>query len=218
MKKLIVVLSIGAVFLACFYLFESPNNTKIEKPELREANAKILDGNTISLIQEQTPITQKVKQLKIAKAQCKQRKSHYLTDISDIHQELIQALEDELQQGKTDRELLAYANQYKVFYKNYYDLLLLAKMNIEKPKYNFTTSAEMLLKWQGLSVINRFSRENIPTIVENLKEVEGSISGFSMILPLAKNINKSDVYALLDNEEFNTYLKSPFGIAHSPVI
>ena len=91
-------------------------------------------------------------------------------------------------------------------------------MNIEKPKYNFTTSAEMLLKWQGLSVINRFSRENIPTIVENLKEVEGSISGFSMILPLAKNINKSDVYALLDNEELNTYLKSPFGIAHSPVI
>ena len=153
-----------------------------------------------------------------AKAQCKHKKANFLADVSDIHQELIQALENELKQGKTVRELLAYSNQYKTFYKNYNDLLLLAKINIERPKYNYTKSSEILLKWDGLSVINGFSPESIPTIVEQLKEVEGTLSGFVMTLPLVKNINKSDVYALLDNDQFNTYLESAIGTEHSPVI
>ena len=105
MKKLIVALSIGAVFLACFYLFESIENTKIEKPEQHQVNTKTVNNivSPAESAQNKMSITQRVKQLKIAKVQCKQRKSHYLTDISDIHQELIQVLEDELQQGKTDR-------------------------------------------------------------------------------------------------------------------
>ena len=218
MKKIIGILGVGGILLIGFYLLGSSDNKKIDKPEPLEANTKIVIGNTVSPVQNSTLVIQKVKELKIAKAQCKHKKANFLADVSDIHQELIQALENELKQGKTVRELLAYSNQYKTFYKNYNDLLLLAKINIEKPKYNYTKSSEILLKWDGLSVINGFSPESIPTIVEQLKEVEGTLSGFVMTLPLAKNINKSDVYALLDNDQFNTYLESAIGTEHSPVI
>jgi len=218
MKKLIGFLAVGIAFIACFYLLGSSDNKKVDKPEPLEANTKTVIDNTDASVKNETPITQKVKELKIAKTQCKQKNANFLADVSDIHQELIQALEQELNQGKTDRELLAYSNQYRTFYKNYNDLLLLAKMNIEKPKYNYTKSSEILLKWNGLSVINGFSPENIPNIVEKLKEIEGVLSGLTMTLPLAENINKSDIYALLDNDQFNTYLESAIGIEHSPVV
>ena len=218
MKKTIGILGIGGILLIGFYLQKSSDNSQITKPDQLKASPQTVIDNTDAPAQYNIPVIQKVKELKIAKAQCKHKKANFLADVSDIHQELIQALENELKQGKTVRELLAYSNQYKTFYKNYNDLILLAKINIEKPKYNYTKSSEILLKWDGLSVINVFSPESIPTIVEQLKEVEGTLSGFVMTLPLAKNINKSDVYALLDNEEFNTYLESAIGIEHSPVI
>jgi len=218
MKKLIGFLGVGGVLLIGSYLLGSSDNKKIAKSDQLKPSSKTVIDNTDASVKNETLVINKVKELKIAKAQCKQKNANFITQVSDIHQELIQALEKELKQGKTDRELLAYSNQYRTFYKNYNDLLLLAKINIEKLKYNYTKSSEILLKWNGLSVINGFSPENIPNIVEKLKEVEGTLAGLTMTLPLTENINKSDIYALLDNDQFNTYLESAISIEHSPVI
>ena len=124
-----------------------------------------------------------------------------------------------MRNGKTERELLGYSNQYKTFYDGYDDLLLKAKIKIEKEKYGFTTSADILNDWSGLSVINNFSVINIPIIVQGLKAFEGKSNGLSMGLELDNEISKSDVLALLENDDnFNTYLESPLGISGSPVL
>jgi hypothetical protein len=219
MKKLIGFLAVGIAFVACFYLFVSADNTKIAEPNQIKPNIQTASVSQTPSIKNKKLATNKVEELTVAIAQCKNNTFNFSEKVSDIHQELIHALEQGLKQGKTDRELLAYSNQYKTYYKGYDDLLLIAKMNIERHKYNYTTSPEILHKWNGLSVINGLSTKDIPNIVQGLKELEGKSAGLTMTLQLADNINKSDVYALLNNNDnFNTYLESPFAINDSPVI
>lgn len=212
MKKLIIFLGIGIVFLACFYLFGSAENIKIAEPNQIKPNVQTASVNQVPSIQNKKVATNKVEELTVAIEECKNNTFNFSDKVEDIHQELIQALEYELKQGKTDRELLAYSGQYKTYYNSYKGLLIKAKINLERAKYNYTTSPEILHKWNGLPVINGLSTKDIPNIVQGLKELEGKSAGLTMSLQLADNINKSDVYALLDNtDNFNTYLESLLG-------
>jgi len=219
MKKLIIFLGVGITSLAFYYLIGSAENIKIAEPNQIKPSIQTASVNQTASIKNKNLATNKVEELTAAIAQCKNNTFNFSGKVEDIHQELIQALEYELKQGKTDRELLAYSGQYKTYYDSYKGLLIKAKINIERSKYNYTTSPEILHQWNGLSVINGLSTKDIPSIVQGLKELEGNSAGLIMTLQLADNINKSDVYALLDNNDnFNTYLESPFAINDSPVI
>jgi hypothetical protein len=217
MKKLILLLAI--VIALIIYIYPTKSTESINNAN--DVTSALSDNVPTEVFQFSNKefASQKLKELTIANAQCKERNLDFSKQVNNIHQILIQALEHELRNGKTERELLSYSNQYKTFYDRYDDLLLQAKIKIEKEKYDFTTSVDILNKWNGLSVINNFSVINIPIIVQGLKAFEGNSNGLSMGLELDKEVSKSDVFALLENDEnFNTYLESPLGINGSPVL
>lgn len=217
MKKLISLLAI--VIALIVYVYPTKNNESTNN--VNDVTLALSDNVPTEIFQFSNKefASQKLKELTIANAQCKERSLDFSKQVNNIHQILIQALEYELRNGTTERELLSYSNQYKTFYDRYDDLLLQAKIKIEKEKYDFTTSVDILNKWSGLSVINNFSVINIPIIVQSLKAFEGKSNGLSMGLELDNEVSKSDIFALLENDEnFNTYLESPLGIKGSPVL
>ncbi|MBL4941182.1 MAG: hypothetical protein JKY81_05895 [Colwellia sp.] len=219
MKKLTIFLIVAVVFLA--YVYHTKNDSNSENGGSSKIESSLVQsiGSGAFSYQSKKFATKKLQKLTIANEQCKERNLDFSSQIQNIHQVLIQALEFELKQGKSERDLLAYSNQYKTFYDGYDDLLLQAKVNIEKEKYNYTSSVDILSDWNGLSVINGFSSLNIPIIVQELKAFGGRSNGLSLKLELESDINKSDIYDLLENSEnFNTYLESPLGISGSPVI
>ncbi len=217
MKKLILLLAIVIALIIYIYPTKSTESTN----NANDVTSALSDNVPTEVFQFSNKefASQKLKELTIANAQCTERSLDFSRQVNNIHQILIQALEHELRNGKTERELLSYSNQYKTFYTRYDELLLQAKIKIEKEKYDFTTSVDILNDWSGLSVINNFSVINIPIIVQSLKAFEGKSNGLSMSLELANEISKSDVFALIENDEnFNTYLESPLGINGSPVL
>jgi hypothetical protein len=217
MKKLILLLAIVFALIIYIYPTKSIESTR----NINDVTSTLSDNASTEVFQFSNREfgSRKLKELTIANAQCKERNLDFSSQVQNIHQLLIKALEHELRNGKTERELLGYSNQYKTFYDGYDDLLLKAKIKIEKEKYDFTTSVDILNDWSGLSVINNFSAINIPVIIKGLKAFEGKSNGLSMGLELDNEISKSDVLALLENDDnFNTYLESPLGISGSPVL
>lgn len=219
MKKLFIFPIVAVVFLVYFYLTRSDSISEKRVYLKVEQNLVLPIGDGSAPFQSKKFATKKLKHLTIANEQCNERGLDFSNQVQNIHQVLIQALEFELKQGKSERELLAYSNQYKTFYDSYDDLLRQAQINIEKVKYNYTSSVDILYDWNGLSVIDGFSSQQIPKIVQRLKKFEDKSNRISIELKLDDNISKSDVYDLLDNSEnFNTYLESPFEISSSSVI
>lgn len=219
MKKLIVLLLAVVITVSLFRLNDAdPVFTSNESQQTKTTLPSSSDSSNVPP-QNRKFATKKLKKLTIADKQCEDKNLDFSSQIANIHQVLIDALEQELQQGRTDRELLAYSSQYKVFYSGFDDLLLRARINIEKPKYNITSSSSVLSEWKGLAVIEGFNSINVPIIVEELKRLEGQSLGLNMGLTLKQDIAKSDIYDLLDNNKnFNTYLESPLSIGSSPVL
>ena len=217
MKKLVALIVI--VFAAIFYLYPTKKESIIEDSHV-VTNAS-LESSSVEIFpfSNKKFASEKLQQLTMANEQCKESNLDFSSQVNNIHKILIQALEHELRNGKTERELLSYSSQYKTFYDRYDDLLLKAKINIEKEKYDFTVSVDILNDWHGLSVIKNFSTLNIPIIVQALKAFEGKSNLLSMNLELNTDISNSDILSLLENNEnFNTYLESPLGISGSPVL
>ncbi|GAB58780.1 hypothetical protein [Rheinheimera nanhaiensis] len=189
---------------------QPPSETAEESPHTADSSQAILQKKT-----SQKPSTEQ----QADENQCSDNLQSFSREVNDIHQILISALQQELKQGKTTRELLSYSAQYKTFYSSYEDLLWQAQINNEMVKYKITSSAAILMQWQGVSVIEGLSEAVLPILVESLTNIEGQLSGLNMELSLSKHIDKAQVYQLLDNDEtFNTYFQSPLSIAGSPVI
>jgi hypothetical protein len=222
MKKLWLAILIVSL-LVILYLFYLPNNNLISHTSNLFESSSIKDPGQGMLANAEVKkfATEKIKTLAIIDKQCEKKDLHFDAQVKNIHQGLIGVLEQELRQGKTKRELLAYSNQYKNFYRSYHDLLQQAKVNIEKAKYQHTSSVSILNNWNGLSVIDGFSSLNRPIIVKLLTTLENNGMGQNLSLGLdqEEDVSKLDVYELLDNnDKFTTYLESPLSIAGSSVI
>ncbi|MCL1144620.1 hypothetical protein L2747_01110 [Shewanella marinintestina] len=228
MKRKLLVISCTTACIVCGYYFYSfdkqekatlqsiptPNTSLTSRNEMTE-HQQTLETSVSSETAQQT----KLVQLTSAHAQCQKRYQNFSEQVADIHNVIIAAIELELQQGKTDRELLAYRSQYKTFYDSYQDLLIEAKSNNERKKYVITQSSSILKDWSGLSVIEGFNTDTIAALVTALKPLENENHGLGMTISLAQDINKADIYALLDNtDHFTTYLESPLYIADSAVL
>lgn len=218
MKKLSILLLIVVIAVATFLFYDTGSSSVRSISHGDESAMQPFPDNKNVTFQTKQFATEKLKKLTIAHNQCEDKNLDLSSQIANIHQVLIDALEQELRKGRSDRELLAYSNQYKTFYSGFDDLLLQAKMNIERSKYNLTSSAAVLSEWKGLAVIEGFSSSNIPIIVAELKRLGGNSPGLSIGVSLKQNITKADIYDLLDNQNFNTYLESPLSIGHSPVL
>ncbi len=215
-RKLAIVSLVTLTCATSYYLYEADAISKGRDSILNTKSPRDTINSKIKAVDEKKFATKKLEQLTIVHSQCKQKSYDIGDQIDYIHQGIIEALEHELKQGKTDRDLLAYSNQYETFYKSYDDLLLQAKINIEKHKYHFTQSVSILNNWNGLSVIEGVNSDSLSTLIEALEPLEGINHGLSMPVSLSQNITKSDVYALLDNNDnFSTYLESPLSIASS---
>lgn len=217
MKKLVALIII--VLSTSFYLYSTKKESVVEDSHV--VTTPSLESNSVEIFpfSDKKFASEKLKKLTMANEQCKESNLDFSSQVNNIHKILIQALEYELRNGKTERELLSYSSQYKTFYNSYDDLLLKAKVNIEKEKYDFTASVDILNDWHGLSVIKNFSALTIPIIVQGLKAFEGKSNGLSMNLELDKDVSNSDILSLLENNDnFNTYLESPLGISGSPVL
>lgn len=216
MKKLVFTITILVILL---YLYTTKNiSTSTDTPV---SASTLLENSPVEAFpfSNKNFSTEKIKKLTISNEQCKQRSLDFGRQVDNINHILVQALEHELRSGKSERELLAYSGQYEVFYVGFDDLLRQAITNIEKEKYNFTSSVEILNEWKGLSVLKNFSAITTPVIVQALTAFDSSFTNTKIGLGLDSDVNKSDILALLDNDgNFNTYLESPLGIGGSPVL
>ncbi|MBU2069964.1 MAG: hypothetical protein KKE08_18955 [Gammaproteobacteria bacterium] len=220
MKKNIPYLAVLVLVALFLFVFSSK---KLSKTDVHETSGSG-QHNQQHFAPTQSPLQEKPTQARSHKQQdlidpCDINILNFNQEVGDIHQVVISALQQELQQGKTVKELLTYADQYKTFYKSYQDLLWQAQIRNEAAKYHLTSSASILKQWQGLTVIEGFSAAVLPILVENLTNIEGQTPGLNIALSLRKEVDKADIYQLLDNDEtFNTYFQSPLSIAGSPVI
>lgn len=226
-RKLLVISCFTISSLGGYYVYSS---NKSDKYLLQNIPHKIDSSNISREITAQQPTIKsppnninvqktKVQQLTFAHAQCQERSYNFSEYVDDVHSGVVTALEHELKQGKTDRELLAYEAQYQTFYDSYQSLLVKAKVNIEENKYSFTQSVSILNEWNGMSVIEGLNTDTLNELVAALQPLENQNHGLNMSISLAQDIKKADIYALLDNNEnFSTYLDSPLSIGDSPVL
>ena len=226
-RKLLVISCTTACIVGGYYFYSSDKQEKTTLQSIHIPSASLTSRNEMTEHQQtletsvssETAQQTKLVQLTSAHAQCQKRYQNFSEQVADIHNVIIAAIELELQQGKTDRELLAYRSQYKTFYDSYQDLLIEAKSNNERKKYVITQSSSILKDWSGLSVIEGFNTDTIAALVTALKPLENENHGLGMTISLAQDINKADIYALLDNtDNFTTYLESPLYIADSAVL
>ncbi|WP_371194114.1 hypothetical protein [Glaciecola sp. SC05] len=152
-------------------------------------------------------------------AQCQRRTDNFNRQVADVNNVIVSALEKAIRQGKSKRALLGYQTQYKAFYAGFDDLLLRARINIERDRYRFVSSPNELRNWNGLSVIDLPSNFSIDMLVDTLLKFNELDSPSGIPLTLKDTINKQDVYALLDNNDnFHTYLESLVRLQISNVI
>jgi hypothetical protein len=97
-------------------------------------------------------------------------------------------------------------------------LLNYAKIDLEEDKYTYTENLSALKEWNGITVISEFSNGEGEDLIEQIERISEEHSGFSISLNIKKEISKTEIYGLLDNNNFTTYLKSPFNLAESSVI
>ena len=211
MKKLFITLLLVAGVVAYFYTSKnhtSAAETLAEKdPDITTSSSE-QHANTIKKLRTTEEPLNKLEELEIAHAECKNRKLDFGNEVNKIHQVLLDALEYELRNGKTFRELLAYAGQYRTYFQSYASLLTQAKINIEKEKYDFTRSLDILNEWRGIQVIDNLSEPVLSELVQALKPFESNSHGLNIQLKLSEQVKKADILALLDNDtNFNTYLE-----------
>ncbi|MGS0725860.1 hypothetical protein ACVBKF_06700, partial [Shewanella sp. 0m-11] len=225
--KLLVISCVTISIIGGYYVYSRDSSEKKLAQNISPTISTPVSINEIT-VQQQTikaPLSNKtfqktkLQQLSSAHAQCQKRFHNFSEQVTDVHSGIIAALEQELRQGKTERELLSFQSQYQTFYDSYQDLLIEAKINIEKNKYSITRASSILKDWSGMSVIEGVNVDTIDVLVTALKPLENEQHGLGMSISLAQDINKADIYALLDNNDnFTTYLASPLSIRDSPVL
>ncbi len=219
MKKLSISIFIISLMLISYLTYNAKStsaNDKYNMTESKVSNTK--KQEKYKKLAVKTFATEEIRKLSIINKQCKNMTLDFNTQVKNI-QKLIDVFEQQLKQGKTQRELLAYSGQYNTFYRTYINLLLQAKINAEKTKYTLSSDLSILNHWHGLSVIEEFSTQSISTIVEELGALESMGLDFNISLTIKEDVNKADVYELLDNNDnFTTYLESPLSIAGTSVI
>lgn len=206
-KKLIILATASLCFLYLFSRYFSPvTNTQaseLKKAHNNELVSKTTDNNkTVKSIETETSHSKPINY-------CTKANSNPSAEIEAINSILILALEKELTSGASTQELLSYADQYENFYSSFPKLLFQARLNIEKRKYTFTDNLNILGEWQGVSVIQGFTRENMPQILQQLKAMQNQPFSVSLPIKISDKPEKSDILKLADNTDtFNTYLTS----------
>jgi len=163
--------------------------------------------------------SKEIEDLVLIREQCVSKSRKLRSQNKNPRLRVLKALEQELKQGTSIRELLSYSGQYITYYVGYAGLLLKAQINIEKAKYDIAPSISILNEWKGLSVLEGYDASTIATLVDSYED--SSILRLSFSLDEdTKNI-KLKLDALLNNgNKFTTYLESPFagGSAISPAM
>lgn len=221
MKKSTGLFSVLAIAILAYLFFANYQPKFSHSPvDVAQTLDNMSKPTLAANISEKKYANQEIEKLALIKQQCKHDNANFTGNVQHIHQGIIRALEHELTQGVSTRELLAYASQYQTFYKSFNELLHTAKVNIERNKYQFAVSPNILNQWQGLEVIDNFSPENITAIVAELEKLfKQDVTGLKIPLRLNAQTSKWMVYQLLENENnFNTYFTSPLTIKNSRVI
>jgi len=218
MKKRFIF--IFGIVLLLFYIYFPISRFEPEKSSdegLTDIQVDMAISEEVFANSDREFATEKLKNLTIANAQCKESSLEFGVQVQTILNILSKTLEHELRRGKTERELLAYSEQFKTFYNDFDDLLLQARLRIESEKHSYTDSIDILNEWKGLSVLNGFSAFNTPILVKALSAFNGGSRGLSITLELDTEIRKQDILDLLENDWFNTYLQSPLNVSGAPL-
>ncbi len=218
MKKSLLTLVIVMLSITYVYYSFSDETVSQEADDMPQPESLVpVTEEVVFEFSDRVFATERLKELTIANAQCKENGLEFGDQVQNILGILVDTLEHELRNGKSERELLAYDDQFETYYSDFDDLLLRAKLNIQREKYAYSTRAEMLNEWHGVSVVNGLDAINTPLAIEALKKL-GEMRGLSMSLKLRDDIQAQDVLALLQNDEiFNTYLVSPLNIEGMPL-
>lgn len=215
MKKFITVITLSAIVCAIYLHYSTPrsslltNDTITEESETKALESKI-QAPASQVVEK--PFAQ-LSRLKQAHKQCEKNIGDFSMQVHSIGQIGVEALKKAFRSGATIKELLAYSKQYEIQYHRYDELVLNAKLSIERDKYQFTDEFDVVNNWQGLTVIDGFTAENQAELAKHFAALAGGTLGLSFNLNLKANITDNEILALIENNEhFNTYLHSPLTI------
>ncbi|KGJ92772.1 hypothetical protein [Thalassotalea sp. ND16A] len=216
MKKVFLIIVLPSLILLYFGFFKL-NNAEIDQDTIPNEVFNTKSNNHILQKKNKIIYSTELSKLKAIEEQCQSKNMSFSDSVDEIHNELIITLEKELLKGSTIRDLVKYSDQYQTFFKRFYDLIRDALIRKERKNLKVASSVKILTEWNGLSVIEGFTSENINTLIDLL--TKNNLDSLSLPLKLApENIN-NNFKQLLDNPEtFNTYLDQPFSIGGSSAI
>ncbi|WP_133405693.1 hypothetical protein [Parashewanella tropica] len=216
MKKIGIVLSLLLFAGLLMTWVVTPIKTKKEASQKSSENNRIIQSrleiNTVEKDSDEQA-RERVTQLIALDQECKNRYIDFSDKVRSNHNIIIDAIESELQAGKSIWKLFRYADQYQTYYKSYDDLVFLAYANIIQERYKFASSAKILTQWQGLNILEGLKTEHLAEFAEQVDSMPKG-GGYSIQMELSQQNLAANLSALLSNQDsFNTYLRSPLSVA-----
>jgi len=219
-----ISLTVFAGVCACgaYLILDKPTPVEAISNEVSTSSATVAEQKkATSLFKPSNQTNSKATELaklKLAKRQCKQQ-SLKATQAAADHSPIEAAIKQALKDGDSLEDILSYSELVKISYRSFSTLVINAiKQNAEQ-QFQYASSVNILKSWQGIEVIDYFDIDTI----NQLTAIDGPLSqntGSMMFnVPLPEQVNKTALYKLLDNnDDFNTYLKTPFKIGPSRLI
>ncbi len=160
----------------------------------------------------------KLAKLKLAKRQCKQQ-SFKATQAAADHSQIEAALKQALKDGQSLKDILSYSELVKISYRSFETLLINALKENAEEQFQYAASVSILKSWQGIEIIEAFDTDTINQLTVINGPLSQNTGSMMFNVPLPEQVNKTALYKLLDNnDDFNTYLKTPFKIGPSRLI
>ena len=219
-----ISLTVFAGLCACgtYLILDKPTPIEAISNKVSTSSATVAEQNNATSLFEPLSLpnskASELAKLKLAKHQCKQQ-SLKATQAAADHSQIEAAIKQALKDGDSLEDILSYSELVKISYRSFNTLVINAIKENAEQQFQYASSVNILKSWQGLEVIDYFDADTI----NQLTAVNGPLSqntGSMMFnVPLPEQVNKTALYKLLDNnDDFNTYLKTPFKIGPSRLI
>ncbi len=221
MRKLSV--TVITIFAITGYWFISqdqvePNSKLADSSESQQANSPYQDEQLLPN-DDQHDTSKSFQQLARDLKSCRTQARRESAKSTNIHDDLIEAFQNELKSGKSFKELYGYSHQYETYYSDYFDLLVEAQKNIERDKYDISQSVSEIKSWKGIDVIKGFKSDEMTNLLNALQHTSNKRSAMKFKFNIDKNVDKKTVLLLPENTSvFNTYIESPLIINGSSVV
>ena len=211
----------GICAFGTYLILDKPTPIEAISNEVSTSSATVAEQNNATSLFEPLSLpnskASELAKLKLAKHQCKQQ-SLKATQAAADHSQIEAAIKQALKDGDSLEDILSYSELVKISYRSFNTLVINAIKENAEQQFQYASSVNILKSWQGLEVIDNFDADTINQLTAINGPLSQNTGSMMFNVPLPEQVNKTALYKLLDNNDFNTYLKTPFKIGPSRLI